>query len=423
MKILWFVNMPPNQFSVKIKNKVQNYQGWISGLAEAIRTFRPDIDLSIAFEADEDETVTENGVTYYAFSQPSRQLLQHVKKIVLKVNPDLIHLHGSEGPFPALPTEAWCNKPVCMSLQGIINGYFEHYLGGIHAPELECCTYAVKRIVLPFLKMRCSTSMSSAKQWRLNRAQLERKAFINVNNILGRTTWDRAWTNYLNPNATYFYAGEILRQPFYRGRRDAKKIVSHLIYASSCLSYPLKGGHWLFRAIANLKKKYPDVKLCVADSAYIAWPKQHIRHYFHSDYTIYLRKLATELGIWDNLILCPSLTAEEVVGKLSTAEVFCLPSTVENSPNSLGEAAIMGVPIVATNVGGVSSLVEHNQEALLVPSSDPAALAYSIEYLFENPTKAKKLADAAYLRSKQLYDQKCVVNQITSAYEQIITNH
>jgi len=419
MKVLWLVNMPPNVFSLKRLHRGQNYQGWIAGLAGAIAAHYPEMELTIAFESDKNEVETVDGITYCAFSTDSRGLRHAIQPLVRKLNPDIVHLHGSEGKFPALPTDAWCGKHVCMSLQGIINGYYPHYMGGLLSSELRKYSYAIRHFVLPFFGMKCHSTLDDAELWRTERSPSERKAFLHVENVLGRTFWDRAWTTYLNPGARYFQVGEVLRRPFYRGRRKAETVTSHMIYASACLTYPLKGGHWLLQAVAALKRKYPDVTLCIADSAGIAWPQQRLRHYFHSDYTVYLRSIVRRLGIEDNLILCPPLDAEAVAEKLSHAEVFCLPSAVENSPNSLGEAAMLGVPIVATDVGGVSSLVEHKREALLVPSSDPAVLAAAIDLLFSDCDMARTMADAAYQRAIRQYDPGIVAKQTFDAYSQI----
>jgi glycosyltransferase involved in cell wall biosynthesis len=75
----------------------------------------------------------------------------------------------------------------------------------------------------------------------------------------------------------------------------------------------------------------------------------------------------------------------------SAADVFVLPSHSEGSPNVLLEAMAAGIPIVATEVGGVPEMVEHNQSAMLVPANDPTALAAAIARILGDQNLAERL--------------------------------
>lgn len=77
------------------------------------------------------------------------------------------------------------------------------------------------------------------------------------------------------------------------------------------------------------------------------------------------------------------------------ADVAVLPSHSEGSPNVLLEAMASGLPIVATAVGGVPEIVQHEREALLVQKKNPSALARAIERLFDDPALCARLSDAA----------------------------
>ena len=185
------------------------------------------------------------------------------------------------------------------------------------------------------------------------------------------------------------------------------------------MAYPLKGGHWLLRAIAALKRDYPDVQLRVANAERVR-PKKTFKSWLRrNEYQRYLWRIIEENGLQDNVVLMPSLTAEQVAEELRSAEVFCLPSMCENSPNSIGEAMLIGVPIIATNVGGVSSIVDNGKEGVLVPSGDPAVLAAGISQFFSEPDRARILADNAFATAKKRYDSECVVKQLLETYEAI----
>lgn len=77
------------------------------------------------------------------------------------------------------------------------------------------------------------------------------------------------------------------------------------------------------------------------------------------------------------------------------ADLFVMPSHSEGSPNALLEAMVAGVPILASRVGGIPEIVSHQQTALLVPPSDPPALAEALAQLLADPALRHRLAAAA----------------------------
>lgn len=75
-------------------------------------------------------------------------------------------------------------------------------------------------------------------------------------------------------------------------------------------------------------------------------------------------------------------------------EVFVLSSLTEGYSIALMEACALGLPIVATTVGGNSEIVEHGSNGLLVPPSDPLALSDAIVSLLGNPARGARMGDA-----------------------------
>lgn len=76
------------------------------------------------------------------------------------------------------------------------------------------------------------------------------------------------------------------------------------------------------------------------------------------------------------------LSADEMKQLLLESNVFVCPSSIENSPNSLGEAMILGVPCVASDVGGISDMLTHNEEGFLYPFDDSYKMAFYIRKTF-----------------------------------------
>ena len=107
-------------------------------------------------------------------------------------------------------------------------------------------------------------------------------------------------------------------------------------------------------------------------------------------YQKYLADLAEKLGIAGKIEFMGKLSAEEMKAEFLRANVFALPSTIENSPNSLGEAMLLGVPCVAGNVGGVSNLMTHGEEGFVYQSTAAYMLGFYIRQVFQMEAEAAK---------------------------------
>lgn len=407
MDILWLTNIILPEFAEALGRRKLNQGGWLPSLVEGLRVHAPELKLTVLCETSARQEATVGGVRYVGL--PRGRLRDYLKENAF----DLVHIHGTEGRWAAMPNGTWAGSRVVASLQGILNGYYPHYTGGLLPREVRSV-----RNWPNFLLTRYGV-FRGGDAWRTRLSKGERRAFRSVGAFLGRTEWDAAWTRYLAPNARYFHVGEILRAPFYRGGRAATDVVLHRIYCGAAMTYPLKGGHWLVRAVAALKRKYPDVRLRVANAQKALPPRGLLGAVRQGEYHRYLCRLMRELGVQGNIDLLPSLTAEQVADELRRAEVFVLPSLCENSPNSLGEAMLMGCPAIATDVGGTKSILKDGEQGSLVPSGDPAALAFEIDRFFSNPTLARGCADAAQADALKRYDPKTVVEQLVAAYREV----
>lgn len=108
--------------------------------------------------------------------------------------------------------------------------------------------------------------------------------------------------------------------------------------------------------------------------------------------------------------------------KLYTIEkvVYVHPSNIDNSPNNVCEAQLLGLPVIATNVGGVSSLIEHKNTGILVPANAPYELAYWLKYLSVNVDFAKQLSHNGYEAAKVRHDKSTIIRDLIATYESIV---
>jgi len=109
-------------------------------------------------------------------------------------------------------------------------------------------------------------------------------------------------------------------------------------------------------------------------------------------YKARLNKLAHSLHIQDRIIFAGEKAREDVLRLLSESDIFINPSYSEGLSISILEAGAVGLPVIATDVGGTKELIIPHQTGLLIPPKNPAALREAIEYVLENPDQTQKLA-------------------------------
>src|SRR5437660_232903 len=103
-----------------------------------------------------------------------------------------------------------------------------------------------------------------------------------------------------------------------------------------------------------------------------------------------------ETQIRGKVVYCTNVSWKEAMMTLRSSRLLVVPSRMESIPQVIKEAYYFRVPVIATNVGGIPEIVEHNITGILVPPNEPKKLADAINEILENKEFAKKLADAGY---------------------------
>jgi glycosyltransferase involved in cell wall biosynthesis len=109
----------------------------------------------------------------------------------------------------------------------------------------------------------------------------------------------------------------------------------------------------------------------------------------------------------------------DAVRVMSAFDVFCLPSRHEGLPIALMEALALGLPVVATRVGGVAEVVTDGHDAVLVPSHQPGLLAEALTALAADPQRRAAMANAASRRS-EMFDAPRSVQAVEAVYRELI---
>lgn len=96
------------------------------------------------------------------------------------------------------------------------------------------------------------------------------------------------------------------------------------------------------------------------------------------------------------VIYCTDIKWEDAMENLKASSILVIPSRMESIPQVIKEAFYLKVPIIATNVGGISELITNNVTGILVPPNDPESLQNAINKLLADSKTAKRLSNAGY---------------------------
>ena len=135
-----------------------------------------------------------------------------------------------------------------------------------------------------------------------------------------------------------------------------------------------------------------------------------------------LRKLVKELSLEEVVCFIEPMDQEEIIGKMQQAHIFILPSIAEALPVVLMEAQAVGLPVVATSVGGVSQVIIDGKSGFLVPERDVDALAEKIEYLIEHPELWPEMGRCGRKFIEERYDIQKLNQRLVKIYKALLTN-
>lgn len=419
MKVLCFTNS-----SYKYNQTRNKYfgAGWIDSLLYLLENnSRVELGLSFFHEKDNTKVETDSIVYYPLFRSPRKNNPiktvvgdwigkiedNHVSNDLIKViddfEPDVIQVFGTEGVYAGI--QKYTDIPVLVHLQGLLNPYYNTYYP-INQSKWNFIlnwTYLIPNIL--------GKGPSFAAKRFHNMAQREAENFKNLKFVSGRTDWDRLVTKISNPNIKYFHVDEILRPIFYdnlqtkgiRKKEDTIQLVS-------TISPTIYKGIDVILKTAKLLTEQTDIKF---SWKIIGLDAEHsfVLH-FEKNLNIFHEHVNVEfLGI---------RKSEAFIDQLRQSDLFIHPSYIDNSPNSVCEAQILGLPVIACNVGGLSSLVKNNVTGVLVPSNGVYEIVDCVKNYDKNPSNFKKLGRTAKEEALHRHDRNKIVAELLLVYEKIM---
>lgn len=406
MKVLWFCGNPGRyRQDMGIHESVSG--AWIASLQSKYQEYCPDIRLALAFPFKgicRKDFV--NNTTYYtigdasffqklSFKRVENTYLERAKDIIDDFRPDIIQVFGSETKLGLIYRVT--DIPIVLHIQGILLPYSDAWYPPKYVPlqELEKDFFNPKKLLNTLIE-----------RYRLKKAiEWETEMCSHIRYFMGRTEWDKRVIKMMSPDCEYFYCSEMLRDAFscnagkwcypYNKKYKFGTTISGAIY---------KGADVILKTAKLLKKMNVDFEWNIFGVS-----------------QMYLAERNTKIYAKDvNVVLRGRTDADTLCKEIIKSNCYVHLSYIENSPNSVCEAQILGVPVVAANVGGVSSLIEHGKNGVLVPSNDAFTTAYWMQKLCNDPAFAREIGGNGTCIALNRHNPKQIVNNLTSIYDQIL---
>jgi glycosyltransferase involved in cell wall biosynthesis len=393
MRVAWLAPYPVNQLADQgiagIRKVMPHPCSWIMNLSQALaRTGEVELHIitesplvarscSVELSPTLAVHVVRNAVPFTQRGWPPYlplDMLTRFRAAVLKLQhrvrelaPDLVHAHGTEHSY-ALAAQG-TGLPYGISIQGIIARYYEA------TPSLR---YRVVR-------------------------HFEHEVVERGRYFFCRTDWDKAFVSGINPTARIFDVPEAMNEAFFAESERSPDTRSLLFVGSSG---PIKGLKYLIEATLMARRNIPDLTLRVAGKFSEPLRVEYLK----------MAGLADDRG-WLNFLGFQS--SHELAAWHRTSALFVMPSLAENSPNALAEAMVSGMPVIATRVGGVPSMVEDGVDGLLVPPADPESMANAIVRLMSDDAARRRLGAAAR-KTGERHRPDRVATQTIACYREMI---
>lgn len=392
MKILWLAPYPLNNLAENIPGYYDTKKGkgmWLPNLLQPLSmveeinihvvTYTTKIKKSISF-SNKNVTfhilknqipIIKKGFPYYFPLHKALQypfLVKKMGKVIVNINPDIIHIHGTENAYILAPMKL--KIPVLVSIQGIISEIFNN--------KKSLSNYFQKKIELKGIK--------------------------TFSHFGCRTQFDSAFVRSINTTATIHYLPEAINNLYFQFIHEIKgrEEISFVGNVSKA-----KGIEIILHAVKHVKLNFPEIILNIIGSS-------------KGKYLRTIIELIKYLGIEKNVLFHGFQSPEQIIRLHLKSTIYVLPTFMDNSPNSLCEAMALGMPCIASKVGGIPDLIKDAENGLLFETGNILELSEKINFLLTNKNYAKKLGNNARKTAFERNYPTKVANVTIGVYNNII---
>lgn len=398
-KILWVTNVLLPEASLLLDKKPTPFGGWLHHTSKMISKEK-NIKLYIAspWKSKNIKFLEADNITYILFpviKKYTSKLDENISSFVESISPDLIHIFGTEMPHSYAFKKVSIERKIkyAVNLQGIVTLISEQYLSNL----------PIREILKPnFFSLLTRRSLIKTQKMYAYRGKYEREIICSADFVLGRTTWDKAFFNQIDSIGKYIKWNETLRECFYKSQWKYKSENKYNIFVSQG-NYSIKGVHQLIKALNIIITKYPLLNVRIAGKNIMK--NSILGLNFDTQYSRYIKSLIKKYNLENNIHYIGLKNEREIVNEYLNSGLVVLPSIIENSPNSLGETMVLGVPIIAAYVGGIPDFINHSVNGFLYNTNEHNTLAYYIDKIL-NMTENEliEMSDNSMKSSRKIHD-------------------
>lgn len=375
-----------------------NGAGWIVGMRNALLAEGHRVAIMSPSKLIETASISDSACVYYSFPREKGEIVntsgkreQFFIKVINEYKPDSVIIFGTEfaqglDMIRACEKEGILDKTVVF-IQGLLSMIKRYYSADL--PE----SVVHKKTISEFFS---HMDISSQIKMFDKRSTIEMEILKRATHVIGGTVWDKNVVKLINPDINYHYCPEILRDGFYlhAGEWSQVKCIPHSILSVQSNFYPLKGLHFLLEGFKCVIKQYPDAKLFVT----INKPRkastilQKIKSHTYENYAYELMEM---YDLWGNVEFLGNLAEDELIKYYLKSNIFICPSSIENHSQTVSEAKIIGIPTIASFVGGVVERIIHGEDGFLYQYNAPYMISEYVSRIFENGDLAKSISEQA----------------------------
>lgn len=287
--------------------------------------------------------------------------IKKIKEIIILEKPDLVHLHSTRAGILGIMAAKHFSIPII---------YTEHLFTEDYIPH-SASIHFLQKIAFKYLLQRVDKIIAVS--------QSVKKYFLNERIPQGKIV------------------------VIYHGTAENKNVRAINKKVKIVGTVGIKDYQTLISAIKYLNKKYPDIRLEIAGAG---WGGSEAKNLKLNNTNSSVKFLG-------------ALESEELKKKMAEWDIYVHSSLFESFGLAIVEAMAMGLPIVATNVGGIPELVEDGVNGFLVDKKNSHELSKAIIKLIENVDLRKKMSENNIKKIKEQFSLDKMIKETEKLYEQI----
>lgn len=417
MKVLW-LSSAKGLFNSS-DSHFYNGCGWVSSLQKLVENSN-EIDLGVGFLTTEKHEIQQQGRTkYYPITSPkfsaAKKLLYYyygykryslsyyltqLQYVIEDFKPDVIHIFGIENPLAVILGKT--KVPQIVHIQGLLLPYDNAF----YPPGINRFSFIWPPTIREWI---LRNGFIFAKKSIHVRALYEQGLFKSARFFMGRTSWDKQVSNLLAPQSSYYHVDEVLRDIFYENKGNWVPKQNKMIITSTLSETVYKGLDVVLKTANILKGN----GLIDYEWHIVGIPTGSSMTNFY--------ELATKIRSVDVNIIYEGVKNEsELCHLLLKSSVYVHPSYIDNSPNSLCEAQILGLPVIGSYVGGIPSLISNKETGLLFSANDIYELASLLITLHNDKEMVSRLSKRGYEVASQRHDRESIMSCLLETYKVVV---